>query len=137
MEAFRNRTEFCQLPPSEQRAWLCTRATRRIIDSWRRTRREITTDVLPDQPKLGDDEAEVLAEIAADRFWKEITVAVPQRAARAAYLRWHEQWPLAEIAQHLCVNRTTVNRDLNMVLAAARQVADKTGIPARHEGREA
>ena len=80
-----------------------------------------------------------MANITADRFWKEITTAVPQRPARAAYLRWHEQWTMADIAKHLGVDRATVLRDLNSVLAAAIQLGDQTGlpVPARSEGKEA
>jgi RNA polymerase sigma factor (sigma-70 family) len=142
LEAFRNRTGFCQLLPSEQRAWLCMRAARRIIDSWRATSHELITDTPPEQPSPMDGEAKILADIAADRFWKEITVSVPNRAARAAYLRWHEQWTMAEIARHLSVDRATVNRDLNNVIAVARQLAvrqieDPTGLPTRSEGKEA
>ena len=139
VEAFRNWPEFRQLPPGQQRAWLCARARWRIIDSWYATSHEITTDTLPDQPDPAGCEDNVLANITADRFWKEITTAVPQRPARAAYLRWHEQWTMADIAKHLGVDRATVLRDLNSVLAAARQLGDQTGlpVPARSEGKEA
>lgn len=137
VEAFRKWSEFRQLPRGDQRAWLCARARWRIIDSWRATSHEIATDTLPDQPDPTGCEDGVLANIAADRFWKEITTAVPQRSARAAYLRWHEQWTMATIAKHLGVDRATVLRDLNSVLAVARQLGDQTGLRSGREGKEA
>jgi RNA polymerase sigma factor (sigma-70 family) len=137
MEAFRKLPEFRQSPHGDQRAWLCKRARWRIIDSWRATSHEVTTDTLPDQPDPTGYEDSVLASITIDRFWKEITTAVPQRSARAAYLRWHEQWTMADIARHLEVDRATVLRDLNRVLAVARQLGDQTGLPPGSEGKEA
>ena len=136
VEAFRNWPQFRQLPPGQQRAWLCKRAKWRIIDSWHATSHEMTTDTLPDQPDPAGCEDNALANIAADRFWKEITTTVPQRSAHAAYLRWHEQWTMADIAKHLGVDRATVLRDLKSVLTAARQLGDQTDPPGS-EGKEA
>jgi RNA polymerase sigma factor (sigma-70 family) len=136
VEAFRNWPEFQQLAPGQQRAWLCARARWRIIDSWHATCHEITTATLPDQPDSTGCEDNVLANITADRFWKEITTAVPQRSARAAYLRWHEQRTMADIARHLGVDRATVLRDLNSVLDVARQLGDQTD-PPDSEGKQA
>jgi RNA polymerase sigma factor (sigma-70 family) len=137
MEAFRKWPEFRQLTPGQQRARLCALANWRVIDRWRATSHEITTDTLPDQPDPTGGEDQVLAGITVDRFWKEITTAVPQRAARAAYLRWHEQRTMAEIAEHLGIDRATVLRDLNIVLALAKQLGDETGFPTCSEGKEA
>jgi RNA polymerase sigma factor (sigma-70 family) len=137
MEAFRNWPEFRQLPPGEQRARLCARARWRIIDSWHATSHEITTDTLPDQPDPTSCEDNVLADITIARFWREITTVVPPRAARAAYLRWHERWKMAAVGEHLGVDRATVLRDLNSVLNAAKQLGVQIGLPPCSEGEEA
>jgi len=136
MEAFRNWPKFRQLPPGQRRAWLCARARWRVIDSWRATRVEHPADVLPDHldPRADEDDDDVLAAITADRFWKVITTAVPRRAACAAYLKWHEDWTMTGIANHLGIDRATVLRDINVVLDAARQLGYETGLPADNKG---
>jgi DNA-directed RNA polymerase specialized sigma24 family protein len=91
---------------------------------------------LPDQPDPGGEDA-VLAGITADSFWKEITSVVPARAARAAYLRWNLEWTMKEIARHLGVDRATVLRDLQAVLAAANQPGTSRNLGPGPEGREA
>lgn len=134
MEAFRNWSRFQQLPPGEQVRWLCGRARWRVIDSWRATSAEYPADTVFDQPDPRADEDTILAVITADRFWKVITTVVPLRAARAAYLRWHEGWTMSGIAGHLGIDRATTLRDLNKALEAARQLADEIGLPAGNEG---
>lgn len=136
VEAFRDWPAFRELPPGQQRAWLCARARWRIIDRWDATSHEVTTGSLPERADPAGCEDNVLAYVTADRFWKEITTAVPKRAARAAYLRWHEQWSMAAIAKRLEVDRTTVARDLSKVLAAAQQLGDQIGLPPDSEGKE-
>jgi RNA polymerase sigma factor (sigma-70 family) len=136
MEAVRTWPRFQQLSPGQLRAWLCNLARWRVIDSWRSTGAEYPADTIPDQPDPRNEE-DILAGVTADSFWKEITTAVPLRAARAAYLRWNEEWAMTEIACHLGVDRATVLRDLNHVLAAARQPRGSISIHPGIEGREA
>ena len=65
-----------------------------------------------------------MSALTLDRFWK-VTSPMPQRARRAAYLRWHEDWTMDGIAAYLGVDRATVARDLRVVRALAQeQLAD-------------
>lgn len=137
MEALRNWPKFRWLDPGEQRAWLCGRARWRVIDSWRPSSHEHPADALPEQPDPQAREDILLADITAERFWKVITTAVPQRAARAAYLKWHEGWTMTGIADYLGIDRATALRDLRKVLEAARQMGDETGLSANSKGGEA
>jgi DNA-directed RNA polymerase specialized sigma24 family protein len=137
MEAFREWHVFRRLLPAQQRARLCALAKWRVIDGWRATSCEFTTDALPDLPNPSGGEDEVIAAVTADRFWRQITTAVPVRAARVAYLRWHEQWNMTKIAGYLGVDRATVRRDLENVQAVARQLTEEVGFPAGSEGKEA
>jgi DNA-directed RNA polymerase specialized sigma24 family protein len=82
IDAFRNWQKFRWLAPGEQRAWLCARARWRVIDSWRPSSREYPADTPPEQTDPQAHEDILLAGITAERFWKVITTAVPQRAAR-------------------------------------------------------
>jgi RNA polymerase sigma factor (sigma-70 family) len=134
MEALRKWPRFRQVPSGQQLAWLCGRARWRVIDSWRASNAEHPADVLPDQFDAQDGEDTVLAGITTDRFWKVITTVVPRRAARAAYLKWHEDWTMTGIAKHLGIDRATVLRDINAVLDAARQLGEETGLPAGSKG---
>lgn len=128
-------SEFGQWPPGKQRAWLCTRARYRLIDSWRASSGEIPTETLPDEQASWSAEDVVLSALALDRFWKVVT-AMPRRAARAAYLRWHENWTMTDIAKHLGIDRATVLRDLHSVIDAAReQIEDEIGFPAGNDRR--
>ena len=136
MQAVRTWPEFRLRTSEKQRAWLCTTARNRVIDSWRVTCRALPTDSLPDQPEPRSLEDTVVSDITLDRFWKVITTAVLPRAARAAYLRWHEEWTMIGIANHLGIDRATVLRDLNQVLEATRQLGDETGLPVSSEGKE-
>ena len=120
MEALRAWPSFRLLPPRKQLAWLSARARWRVIDSWRAASTEFPADVIPDQPAPGTAEDHALSAVTLDRFWKAVT-AMPERAARAAYLRWHEEWTMAKIADHLGIDRATVLRDLNAVAARAQE----------------
>jgi RNA polymerase sigma factor (sigma-70 family) len=137
MEAVRDWPQFRELPPGEQRRRLSARARWRVIDRWHTISAEYPADIIPDQPGRQDGEDTVLGVLSAEGFWKEITTAVPPRAARAAYLRWNEEWTMTEIGRHLGVNRATVRRDLNYVLATARQPGGSTSIRPGNKGREA
>ena len=65
-----------------------------------------------------------LSAVTLDRFWK-VMGAMPQRARRAAYLRWHEDQTMDSIAARLGIDRATVARDLRVVRALAQeQLAD-------------
>jgi DNA-directed RNA polymerase specialized sigma24 family protein len=71
-----------------------------------------------------------------ERFWKVVTT-MPRRAARAAYLRWHEEWTMTRIARHLGIDRATVLRDLNSVIDAARDyLGDEIDFPAGNDRRK-
>ena len=129
LEAVRVWPEFRLMPAAQQLAWLSARARWRVIESWRRSSRVVPVEVVPEAPTSGTAEDAALSTVTLDRFWKVVT-AMPARAARAAYLRWHEEWTQAEIADHLGVNRRTVRRDLDAVSAAAReQLADEPDLP--------
>lgn len=142
MAAVRDWPRFRQLPSAHQRTWLCGRARWRVIDGWRATSGEYPVDALPDQPDPQACEDTLLADIATERFWRVITTVVPRRAARAAYLRWHEGWTMTGIARYLGIDRATALRDLNKVLEAARQevtrqMRDEIGFPATSKGGKA
>jgi RNA polymerase sigma-70 factor, ECF subfamily len=138
MDAVRTWPRFRQLHPGQQREWLYTCVRRRVIDSWRAAGAEYPadTDTFSEQPDPRSEQ-DILGGITADSFWKEITTAVPLRAARAAYLRWNEEWTMTEIARHLGVDRATVLRDLRHVLATARRPGGSTSLRLGNEGREA
>jgi RNA polymerase sigma factor (sigma-70 family) len=135
IEAIAIWTGFRQWPPGKQRAWLCTRARYRLIDSWRASSEEVSTQTLPNEQTPWSTEDIVLSALALDRFWKVVTT-MPRRAARAAYLRWHEKWTMTKIAKHLGIDRATVLRDLRSVIDAAReQLEDEIGFPADEDHR--
>jgi RNA polymerase sigma factor (sigma-70 family) len=125
MAAWRDWASFRLLPPERQLTWLRTRARWRVIDSWRReTGPELPSDDIPDQPAPETIEDLALSAVTLDRFWKVIS-ATPQRARRAAYLRWHEDWTMDSIAARLGIDRATVARDLAVVRTLAQeQLAD-------------
>ena len=100
------------------RSWLCQRAISRVIDSWRKTGAEYPDDNLHDLPGPRNEEDTVLAVIAADVFWKKVTSEV---SSRAAFLAWEQGMSVTEIAEHLGIARRTVRRDLDNILAIARQ----------------
>ena len=127
--------EFAQWPPGRQRAWLCKSARFRLIDSWRASSEEMPTEAVPDGRASESAEDIALSALALDRFWKVVT-AMPPRAAKAAYLRWHENWTITKIARHLGIDRATVSRDLSSVTDAAReQLGDEMSFPARNDRR--
>jgi len=123
--AWRDWARFRLLPPELQLAWLRRRARWLVIDSWRREAGpELPSDDIPDQPAPETIEDLALSAVTLDRFWKVIS-AMPQRARRAAYLRWHEDWTMDSIAARLGIDRATVARDLRVVRALAQeQLAD-------------
>jgi RNA polymerase sigma factor (sigma-70 family) len=122
LEAWQDWPRFRQLPPGGQLAWLAGRARNRVIDSWRKGRAELPADDIPDQPAPGTAEGLALSGHALGRFWEAVTTTATERAANAAYLRWHEDWTMAQIARHLGVDRATVKRDLDAVCAMAREL---------------
>jgi RNA polymerase sigma factor (sigma-70 family) len=130
MAAWRDWTRFRLLPPELQLNWLCRRARWLVIDSWRREAGpELPSDDIPDQPAPEIIEDLALSAVTLDRFWKIIS-AMPQRARRAAYLRWHEDWTMDSIAARLGIDRATVARDLHAVRALAQeQLADDRNEP--------
>jgi RNA polymerase sigma factor (sigma-70 family) len=125
MAAWRDWTRFQLLPPERQLTWLRRRARWLVIDSWRREAgSELPSDDIPDQPAPETIEDLALSAVTLDRFWKVIS-PMPQRARRAAYLRWHEDWTMDSIAAYLGIDRATVARDLRVVRALAQeQLAD-------------
>ena len=129
--------KFRQWPPGKQRAWLRTSARYRLIDSWRASREEVLTDMPPDENVTWSTEDTALSDLALDRFWKLVT-SMPQRQARAAYLKWHERWTMTEIAKHLGINRATVHRDLDDVIdVALKQLGDEIGFSGHDGSKEA
>lgn len=137
MKAYRDWPSFREMPPGRLRAWLSACARNQVIDSWRKTSAEYPADTLPEQPDPHISEEAVLDGITAAGFWKEITATAPLRAARAAYLKWNEDWTNSDIARHLGVDRATVLRDLRTVLAAARHPGRGNSLTAGNEGGEA
>ena len=123
--AWRDWTRFRRLPPEQQLTWLRTRARWLVIDSWRREAGPVfPSDDIPDQPTPDTIEDLALSAVTLDRFWK-VMGAMPQRARRAAYLRWHEDQTMDSIAARLGIDRATVARDLRVVRALAQeQLAD-------------
>jgi RNA polymerase sigma factor (sigma-70 family) len=129
--------EFRRWSSGKQRAWLCTRSRYRLIDSWRASSGEVPTEAPPDEQVSWSAEDVVLSALALERFWKVVTT-MPQRAARAAYLRWREEWTMTKIAKHLGIDRATVLRDLHTVIDAAReQLGDEISFPTRNHPKEA
>jgi RNA polymerase sigma factor (sigma-70 family) len=130
MAAWRDWTRFRLLPPEQQLTWLRRRARWLVIDSWRREAGpELPSDDIPDQPAPETIEDVALSAVTLDRFWKVIS-AMPERARRAAYLRWHEDWTMDGIAARLGIDRATVARDLRVVRALAQeQLADDSREP--------
>jgi RNA polymerase sigma factor (sigma-70 family) len=137
MKAYRGWPSFRQMTPGRQRAWLSTCARNSIIDSWRKTSAEYLADPFPEPSDSRISEETVLDSITAAGFWKEITATVPLRAARAAFLKWNEDWTISDIARHLGVDRATVLRDVRAVHAAARHPGSGGSLTAGNEGGEA
>jgi RNA polymerase sigma factor (sigma-70 family) len=135
LEAFRAWPRLRHSTSGELRAWLCDRARKRVIDSWRATGAEYPDDNVPEQPDPHHGEDAALAVIAADLFWKKVSSpeSLSSRARRVAYLAWNEGWTVTEIARHLGVARRTVSRDLEIVRAEAL----KPGRTASLEGGKA
>jgi RNA polymerase sigma factor (sigma-70 family) len=136
-EAVRAWSDFRQKTPAQQLAWLSARARWRVIDGWRSACAVVPVDALPEEPTPETAEDAAISAVALDRFWKVVTT-MPQRAARSAYLCWHEDWTIAKISTYLGVDRATVYRDLSAVAAAAReQLAGDTGSlsPENREGQ--
>jgi RNA polymerase sigma factor (sigma-70 family) len=134
MKAYRDWPSFREMTPGRQRAWLSACARNQIIDSWRKTSIECLAGTLPEPPDSRFSEETVLAGIAAADLWREITASVPLRAARAAYLKWNEDWTSSDIARHLGIDRATVLRDLRTVHAAARYPGRGDSLTAGNEG---
>ena len=137
LKAYRSWLSFREMASGRQQAWLSTCARNHIIDSWRTTSAECLADIFPEPPDSRISEENVVAGITAACFWKEMTATVPLRAARAAYLKWNEDWTNSDIARHLGVDRATVLRDLRTVLAAARHPGRRDSFTAGNEGGEA
>ena len=129
--------EFRELPPTWQRAWLRSRACKRVIDGWRATRQIVTTELVPEEKKvLRSAEDIVLAKIALDRCLKVID-GMAQRPRQVAYLKWHEGWTNTKIAKHLGIDRATVLRDLRSVVATVKeQVGDEVPFPVSNDDGE-
>jgi RNA polymerase sigma factor (sigma-70 family) len=137
-EAVRIWPDFRKKTPEQQLAWLSARARWRVIDGWRAACAVLPVDTLPEEltPETAEDAA--ISAVALDRFWKVVTT-MPQRAARSAYLRWHEDWTIARVSAYLGVDRATVYRDLSAVAAAAcEQLADDPGFlgPGNERGND-
>lgn len=113
---------FWEWPSAKQRAWLCERARNRVIDNWRATRRELAAESLPEERAARSAEEITLSRVALERCLEAIG-SMPERARQAAYLKWHEEWTMTEIAGHLGVDRATVLRDLRGVAAAVKEKA--------------
>lgn len=137
MEALRIWPEFWGWAPGRQRAWLCDRARKRVIDGWRSASRMVPTESVPEESVFRSAEDIVMSSITLERFWK-VVGSMGQRARQVAYLAWHEQWTRTEIAKHLGIDRATVLRDLRSVAAAVKeQMGDEIHFPVGNEGEEA
>ena len=129
--------KFREVPVAGRLPWLFITAKRRVIDGWRGDQRQLAdqpTDTLAEQPDPLSEEEIVLEGISTAAFWKELT-ALPERAYRTAYLLWHEEWNISEVARHLGVDRATVYRDRALALDAARR-SKNLGHDHDEEGEE-
>ncbi len=134
IKAYHRWSTFREMTPGRQRAWLSTCARNQIIDSWRKISAECFADPFPEPPDARISEETVLDAITAVGFWKEVTAIVPSRAARAAFLKWNEDWTITDIARHLEVDRATVLRDIRAVYAVARHPGLSGSLNAGNEG---
>jgi RNA polymerase sigma factor (sigma-70 family) len=141
IEALRYWPGFWDWPPSKQRAWLCDRVRKRVIDNWRKTHRELPTDSLLEgkEVRTSPSAEEITLSRDALEDCREAIESMPERAQLVAYLRWHEECTPTEVAELLGIDRATVSRDLRRVAAAVKEKAgDKVPFPlSDDDGEEA
>jgi RNA polymerase sigma factor (sigma-70 family) len=111
--------DFTTWPPDKQKAWLRRRAINRVIDSWRKTSRISPVEEFPEPEAASSAEDIVLKRLAVDRCWQ-VIMTMDLRRQQAAYLHWHEDKTITEVAEWLGVDRATVSRDLAAVVAELR-----------------
>jgi RNA polymerase sigma factor (sigma-70 family) len=104
----RNRT--CGLSVDEQRAWLFGALRNKVIDRFRRTRRELVVDpeefTLLHVRSVPAATRKILVAEVLDRCWRVIE-RMPPTEQHVFWLRAHE-WKTAEIAAHLGITASTV-----------------------------
>ena len=132
LESTRIWGQFRTWAPGRQRAWLCNRACKRVIDGWRSVRRAVPTEQVPEERRTSSSwsaEEIALSRITVERCLKVIESFQP-RVGRVAYLRWHELWTNSEIARNLGIDRATVLRDLKRAtLALEEQMGEELPFP--------
>jgi RNA polymerase sigma-70 factor (ECF subfamily) len=113
--------EVAAYSPDKRRAWLCRVAINKAIDRYRTGKRmQLGADPNLSQAAPSAEEA-VLTRIEKDRCMQVIK-EMPPRRRTVAYLRWHEEWTVEEIAEHLGMAASTVRvhlRDARSSVTAA------------------
>lgn len=111
-ELIREWTKVGQYNLAELRGWLHRVLKNKAIDDWRKTRAVDTTPDVPErigQPTALADQVE--RSIALANCWAAIE-RMPLMRRRVAFLRWHEEWTTACVADHLGVTESTVRGHL-------------------------
>ncbi|WUI03908.1 RNA polymerase sigma factor [Spirillospora sp. NBC_00431] len=107
-------SELCTRDGNGKRAWLYRVLRNKEIDEWRVNRRLCSENDLEDGSDLGevpDPSAQVLDLIAMQRCLA-LIAAMPPVRHRVAFLRWIEEWSVAEIAEQLAIDQSTVRGHL-------------------------
>jgi RNA polymerase sigma factor (sigma-70 family) len=120
LESTRIWDKFREWPPASQRTWLSQCAISRVIDGWRRNRRIVPADAIPQVQAVQDPEEIALSRYAAGQALKLIDT-LDLRMQRVAFLCWHEGWSDAEIGKHLGISRSTVTRDREKVIVVLKK----------------
>jgi RNA polymerase sigma-70 factor (ECF subfamily) len=111
-DAALNWDKLRQCDLGHQRAWLFRALRNKAITRWNTAKRvNIGLDSAGPSSDPDDTHDKALTSIALDRCWK-VLKAMPPGRYRVAYLRWHEDWSSAEIAEHLGIVGSTVRGHL-------------------------